>query len=332
MPFAISARAAWPAEVLPVFERAITCEYASLTGTGAPITWPMGPFVSEDGRSLDVSTGLSYPSKAERARRDPRVALLFSDHTGSGLSDPPVVLVQGLATVRDADLQANTDLYLHRILAKYPEAFARQPWFLVRRQTWYWTRVWIEVTPLRMLWWPGGRLDAPPRRWEAGPDVTAPPSDPPPAGADAPAWLPSPPDWRPRADQAERLGDPVLTVAGGDGWPLPVRTLGARRVDDGFVVRTGPLDAPAAGRACLTFHTHCPDMSRQESVVLVGAATPAAGGVHVRVQRALGDFSLSGSWYGQMRRMLRTARVLKPRLEREAARRGQEVPIPRRPH
>ncbi|GIH65784.1 hypothetical protein [Microbispora siamensis] len=324
-------RTNWPAEILPVLENALTCEYASLTRAGAPITWPVGPYVAEDGRTVDVSTGLTYPSKAERARRDPRVALLFSDPTGSPVSDPPVVLVQGLATVRDADLQANTDLYLRRTLAKYPQAVARQPWFLLRRQAWYWARIWIEVTPLRVLWWPHGRLDAPPLRWEAAPEVTAPPSDPAPTGAGAPGWLEPPADWRPRADYAVRLGDPVLTVIGEDGWPLPLRSLGATRVDDGFLVRTGPPGVLARGRACLTFHTHGADMSGQDNVVLVGEATPLPDGVHVRVERALADFSLSGSRFGQVRKMMRTARALAPRLEREAARRGQPVPVLRRP-
>src|SRR5215208_5843994 len=99
---AMSNPAGWPAEVLPVFEKAITCEWATLTKAGAPVTWPVTPYLGEDGSTIDVSTGLTYPAKADRARRNPKVALLFSDPTGSGLQDPPVVLVQGMATVRDA--------------------------------------------------------------------------------------------------------------------------------------------------------------------------------------------------------------------------------------
>src|SRR5215217_902128 len=58
----------WPEVLLPLFERAITVEYASFTRAGAPITYPVTPYVGEDGLTLDVSTGLTYPSKAERAR------------------------------------------------------------------------------------------------------------------------------------------------------------------------------------------------------------------------------------------------------------------------
>ncbi|NUR95140.1 MAG: hemerythrin [Kribbellaceae bacterium] len=321
----------WPSAVLPIVERAITCEYASLTRSGAPMTWPLMPYHDAGTATIDVSTGLTYPAKAERARHDPRVALLFSDPIGSGLGDAPVVLVQGLATVRDADLQANTDLYLRRVLEKMPQAVTGQPWFVVRRQQWYWSRVWIEVTPLRILWWPGGRLDTEPLRWDAPVDLTAPPSDTAPEGAAPPAWATAPADWRPRADHAMRLGNPVLTVRDADGWPLPVRSLGVSRVDDGFVIRTGPFGAAAAGRACLTFHEHPEVFTGQQNAVFVGTAAPVAGGVHVRVDRALADFSLPPGRFTQVRKFLASGRALTPRLAHEAARRHQPVPVVRKP-
>jgi hypothetical protein len=124
--------AGWPEELLPLFEQAITVEYASLTRAGAPVTYPVTPYVGEDGLTLDVSTGLTYSAKAERARRNPKVALLYSDPLGSGLDAAPVVLVQGLATVRDADLQANTDRYVRLSMAKAPDAYEGQPKFLLR--------------------------------------------------------------------------------------------------------------------------------------------------------------------------------------------------------
>ena len=48
--------AGWPAEVRPILERAITCEFATLTKRGAPITYPLTPYPADDGRTLDVST------------------------------------------------------------------------------------------------------------------------------------------------------------------------------------------------------------------------------------------------------------------------------------
>jgi hypothetical protein len=78
-----------------VFTQAVTAQYTSLTQGGAPIVVPTTPFVEGGAGSLDVSTGLAFPAKAERARRNPKVCLLYADPVGSGLAHPPVVLVQG---------------------------------------------------------------------------------------------------------------------------------------------------------------------------------------------------------------------------------------------
>jgi hypothetical protein len=78
--------------------------------------------------------------------------------------DAPVVLVQGLATVRDADLQANTDRYVRVALAKAPEMFRGTPRFLLRRLDFYFARIWIQVTPIRLCWWPSTALDQAPGR------------------------------------------------------------------------------------------------------------------------------------------------------------------------
>jgi hypothetical protein len=119
-------------------------------------TWPAEVVQIFD----SATTGLSYPSKAERARRDPRVTLLYSDFEGSGLLLHPPVLVQGRATVHDADLQGNTDRYLRASMAKTPKVYTGLPPFLLRRLDRYVGRIWIEVTPLRMLWWSSARLAA----------------------------------------------------------------------------------------------------------------------------------------------------------------------------
>src|SRR5262245_59310749 len=101
----------WPT-ILGTIERFVTTEYSSLTRSGAPVTWPVTPYGGLDGSTVDVATGLTYPLKAERARRNPKVAVSFSYPVGSGIVDAPTVLVQGVATVRDADLRATSSRYL----------------------------------------------------------------------------------------------------------------------------------------------------------------------------------------------------------------------------
>ena len=180
--------AGWPEVAFELFHRAITVEYTSLTRAGLPIMVPLTPFLGEDQLSVDVSTGLTYPAKAERARRNPKVCLLFSDPVGSGLTNPPIVMVQGLTTVRDADIQANTDRYVRLALAKLPAAYKGLPPLVLRRLTGYFARIWIQVTPTRIWWWESRSLDSEPHQWTAPATTTVPASDPAPAGKQPAAW------------------------------------------------------------------------------------------------------------------------------------------------
>lgn len=320
--------AGWPDEVLPLFERAITCEYASLTRHHRPITYPVTPYVGEDGLTLDVSTGLTYPAKAERARHNPKVALLYSDPVGCGLIKPPSVLVFGLATVRDANLQNNTDRYMRLSFVKVSSAYKGIPPFLLRRMPWYFARIWIEVTPLRIQWWPAGELDGQPQMWQAPAETVAPASDPAPSGKAPGMWKAGPVDWRSGAEYAvQNLGDPILTVVTTDGFPLPFRVRNAALVPDGIRVHV-PSGMPAivTDSACLTFHTHPEVFTGQQNLVFVGRVQQEANGYVFIVERQLGDWSLAGSRLQSTLDFFRNGRKLAPRLAMEAARRGQPVP------
>jgi hypothetical protein len=319
--------AGWPSELRDVFERAITCEYASLTRAGAPVTIPTTPYVGSAG-TLDVSTGLTYPAKAERARRNPKVAMLFADPIGAGTSDTPVVLVQGHAAVRDADLQANTDRYVRASMAKLPAAAEGQPKALLRRLTFYYARIWVEVTPLQIRWWTDRALTGVPREWRADPDLSLPESDPAPSGRQPPAWLQPPQGWREVAQRALRdLPFADLTVVGETGFPvcLPV-TAGALEGDEvPLQVGSGARDLPA-GPACLTVHGHDDRFTTQENHTLMGELTRADDGYRLRIERVLADWSLTGNRAQRAIGFLRKGRLLTPRLQEEAARRDQPVP------
>jgi len=321
------ATAGWPGDLRPVFERALTCEYASLTRAGAPVTVPATPYLGSAG-TLDVSTGLSYPAKAERARRNPKVALLFADAIGSGAQDAPVVLVQGHAAVRDADLQANTDRYIRLSIAKLPAAVEGQPKAVLRRMVFYYARIWIEITPVRIHWWPDRSLSGEGQVWHADPGAELPESDPAPSGSQPPAWLAPPQHWQEIAGRALRtLPFADLTVVGGDGYPVCVPvTAGAMEGDEvALQIGAGAPGLPP-GPACLTLHGHDEAFTGQENHTLVGTFAQGEGGPRLRVERALADWSITGNRLRKGVGFLSKGRTLRPRLKAEAARRGQAVP------
>ncbi|MCX5044406.1 pyridoxamine 5'-phosphate oxidase family protein [Aldersonia sp. NBC_00410] len=306
----------------------ITTEYASLRRDGAPVTWPVTPYRGVDDRTIDVSTGITYPLKAERARRNPKVALSFSNPVGSGLDAPATFVVQGLATVRDADLRANSARYLQASYDRFPGTMKSVPDFMMRRMMFYWARVWIEVTPVRVLCWPDGNLDHEPRIWTTGADTVAPQSDPEPAGRGAGSWSNRPaPDWRDRTHEAiDRLGMPVLTTTTADGWPLPLRVRAAERTETGFVVRPPAGVEITDGPGCLTLHTHGSVFDSQENITLTGRCERTGDDVAFTVERTLNEVNVPRNPVRRMLNMLTLRRELQHRLAAEAARRGQAVP------
>ena len=327
--------AGWPGQAIPMMARALTCQFATLTRAGCPITWPVTPYVNDDRMSIDVSTGVAYPAKAERARQNPNVALLFGDSVGLTMEAPPTVLVLGAAAVRDSDLQANTDRFVARSFNKLPAAMRQVPWFVMRAQAWYWARIWIEVTPLRILWWQAGRTDEEPRIWSAPDVLVLKPSDPAPGGAPPVAWQPvDGHDWRNHAARSiGRIGNPTVTFVA-EGWPVPVPATGLRAVPDGFVGRlpaglpfgTGSLEGPA----CLSFQRHAEKFVGHDNAAFVGRAGTEGNDFHFTVARRLGDFVLPGGRLRRTRRFLAYGRVLGRRLEPECRRREQPVPRVRR--
>jgi hypothetical protein len=132
---------------------------STLARDRSPITWPTLPFWRPaEGRFL-ITTSIGLPHKAFNVRRNPRVSLLFSNPTASGLMDPPAVLVQG-----DAESPNEVTTSVAGFEDELREVFRRQPasgFYSGNPITrylfdWYYMRLQIHVTPRRILWWPGG--------------------------------------------------------------------------------------------------------------------------------------------------------------------------------
>src|SRR4051812_17162999 len=148
-----------PSEVRDAFERFVTCELTTVDARRQPITWPVTPYYEQGAATIDVTTGLGYPKKADDARAHPSVSLLFSDPTGSGIDRDIRVLVQGTATIDDEDLKANADRYVRESGEKLPRTKKMQPPKPLRGLfDWYYARLYIKVRPERIFVWSGGEL------------------------------------------------------------------------------------------------------------------------------------------------------------------------------
>ena len=160
--------ASLPLEVQAVFDRFITTELTTIDRMGQPITWPVTPYYRPGDPCIDVTTGLGYPKKANDAQANPLVSMLFSDPTGSGLNDPPIVLVQGSAEVDDQNLEANRERYARESAEKLPGAVRRLPPEPLRRFFgWYFDRIYVHVRPERVYVWPPRAPDAEPELYDA---------------------------------------------------------------------------------------------------------------------------------------------------------------------
>jgi hypothetical protein len=284
-----------PQDVREVFERFITTEYTTVDARRQPITWPVTPYYSPGSATIDLTTGIGYPKKADDAIRNPYVSLFFSDPTGSGLDSGCRVLVQGTATVDEENLEANRERYFRESNAKLPGTRDMHPPKLVRRMFgWYYTRLYVKVRPERVFVWRDGDVAKEPEILGSHlEEVRSGHSEEPPAERPAPEGGAA--KWDSRIDQlGTRYETGVVSWLGPDGFPLSAR-VPVRLDRDGGRIEVGelPPGLPAAeGRACLTAHEHAPDFSWQENFQVRGDLVRADDGWALVPHRFVGGFEL----------------------------------------
>jgi hypothetical protein len=271
-----------PQEVQQVFDRFMTTELTTVDSRGQPIVWPVTPYCEPGASSIDVTTGVGYPKKAQDARRNPRVALLFSDPTGSGIESGIRVLVQGIAEVDDQDLKANFERYRAESDRKVP--LVRKEWFppapLDRLFNWYFERIYIKSRPERVFVWPDGDPASPPTVLGARLEEVRSGHVEEPGDQNAPVAGGSP-RWDERLDElGRRHTEAVLSWVAPDGFPLSARLPiscdpGARLVRIGVEPAGLPL---LTGRACLVAHSHAPDYAWVENFQVRGDLVRDGGG------------------------------------------------------
>lgn len=306
-----------PAHVRAAIERGTFADFATVSAAGVPIDTPTYYFPSDDLATIDIATGLAYPAKAERARRNPRVGVLIE-----GKPDEPVISIRGRAAVRDADFSANARRYLSE--TGYDRISFGVPWDVARQAVWYWTRLIVEIMPERIMWWDNfAACDGAPNVLQAPAGFAFPTSDPAPAGAASKpsAW----PDrsWTEKAQGALGRGAPGhLTVCDADGYPLPIRARSIVLGEGGFRLKM-PVGLPfaLAGKATLTF---------QGIETFVGELSGEPDSLWLAVERALPELPMMKDPKEVFQPSENVRTSLLTRMEAELARRGSpkvEIPV-----
>ena len=317
--------ASLPADVQAVFDRFVTTELTTIDHEGQPITWPVTPYYSPGAPCIDVCTALGYPKKARDARGNPLVALLFSDPTGSGLADPPTVLVQGSAEVDDKDLEANRERYVRESAQKLPATAKLTPPAPVRRMLdWYYARIYIHVAPERVYVWPNGDVAAEPQLYDAHmEEVRSGHSEEPDRFHADPGGLDG--VWHPRiAELGRTYRTAVLSIVSPDGFPFSIRTpviadpsRNLVKIDSELVGM--PLQP---GLACLTAHAHAERFTWQQNFQVRGDLVLRDEGWALIPRKVIGGFELPQSRRALLRANVSKARRFRRTAKRELARRG----------
>jgi hypothetical protein len=304
-----------PKEIAGFVVSQFTAEYATVSGAGVPIDTPTLVFVSADLTTLDLMTGLAYPVKAERARKNPKVGLLVE-----GSDEQPVVSIAGLATVRDSDFQANLERYVTETIVTPVLDPNVVDWNNVRQALTYLTRILVCITPTHIRWWKNpAAMEQPAQEWKAPKGLKVPPSDPAPPGkpSEAAKW-PQPP-WPELAERAIAKGDfGHVTLCDAEGYPLPIRARKITRTEAGFELVV-PKGAPwSSGKASLSFR------GRE---MFVGDVAFENGRGLFRVERSLPILPLTEDFTQVITPTGPIKEQLMKRLRHELGRRGKSIPV-----
>ncbi|WKE68505.1 pyridoxamine 5'-phosphate oxidase family protein [Streptomyces sp. WP-1] len=231
-----------------------TCEFTTLGSGGRPLTWPTAASRNPDGTFL-ITTSLAFAQKALNVRRDGRVALLFSDPTGSGAPEAPQVFVSGTADCPE-EIHTGPDEaaeYWRTMFRRQPHsrAFVRGPgrWFM----DWYYLRFFITVKPEHVEVRPplAHALDT---RSQEDRSAGAAPG--------APADIPG-------ADLIARYPSAVLGAGDATRAPLLARVR-PRITTDGFSIPATALEGAEPGRASLLVHRHDELLNGMHNALICG--------------------------------------------------------------
>jgi hypothetical protein len=250
-----------PDELVPLVEDYRACEFITVNSSGTAIAWPTIPLYDRTIGTFTVTTSIGFPTKAFNIRRNPRVAMLFSDPTGSGRRAPSQVLVQGTATCPDEVVTAPDGLeaYWRHLYSRQPAGRLYGATALGRRLfDWYYFRLVVTVTPRAVI----VRDPAPTRQPMSAPR--------PGRSATAP--------FSQVLRNMRAYDSAVLSWVADDGFPRATRT-GLTPVPDAEAFAVDPpSDEPVRpGPAGLLCHKHDEKVWKLSSFVATGQLVGTAG-------------------------------------------------------
>lgn len=206
---------AWPDAIDEIFRGDLTVAVGMPTPKGGVALASVTPVGLTDRAAGTVSftTSLGLGRKLERIAADPRIGILYHTRQHGHSSQPGIILVQGVATIRaDIDERERDELKTQVVehLGQIAEGWFWDRWL----STYYYDRVIVEITAKRILWWPGGDTGSAPTVLGASLPQDAAPPQPPTTNMTEPRV-----DMK-RVSRGLKHPHRVIGVLGADGMPL----------------------------------------------------------------------------------------------------------------
>ncbi len=151
-----------PGPVEDLIGRALVAELTVVDNRGGPVTYPLIPLY--DGRRIYMTSSVLFSRKLEHIKGNPKVAVALTDPVGIPGEPFGRATIQGEARVHEQDPHSGWEFLLPLWAAKEPviESFVKKRFAIPL----FFERAVIEIAPVRVLYWEGGRTDVPPQIFE----------------------------------------------------------------------------------------------------------------------------------------------------------------------
>jgi hypothetical protein len=163
-----------PKWVEDVFNYYVISELTYISGN-RPITVAVTSFFNVDRGSLSLAIPPAFYHKAKCMKKNPKVAVLFSNSKYSGLGSNPAVLVQGDASVGGENFEEN-GRYVIDMMSKLPDSPRKNDTRKMLKQLksfmgrslmgWYMLRIIVDIKPHKIFAWQNGDLEKEPEIYE----------------------------------------------------------------------------------------------------------------------------------------------------------------------